>query len=73
MIKLSWHKLREEEKVVLPCGLNFAIASNHIPKQQILGMLEPGIQSPPVNKANLILNYQYPKSKTKIATKLNLI
>ena len=47
--------------------------SNHIPKQQILGMLEPGIQSPPVNKANLIPKYQYPKSKTKIATKLNLI
>ena len=54
VINLSKHKLLEEENDVLSRGLNFAIATNHIPKQQILAGVETGIQRIPENKANLI-------------------
>ena len=56
MINLSKHKLLEEENDVLSRGLNFAIVTNHIPKQQILAEVETGIQRLPENKANLIRN-----------------
>ena len=36
--------------------MNFAIVTNHIPKQQILAEVETGIQRLPENKANLIRN-----------------
>ena len=56
MINLSKHKLLEEENDVLSRGLNFAIVTNYIPKQQILAEVETGIQRLPENKANLIRN-----------------
>ena len=56
VINLSKHKLLEEENDVLSRGLNFAIVTNHIPKQQILAEVETGIQRLPENKANLIRN-----------------
>ena len=56
MINLSKQKLLEEENDVLSRGLNFAIVTNHIPKQQILAEVETGIQRLPENKANLIRN-----------------
>ena len=55
VINLSNHKLLEENDV-LSRGLNFAIATNHIPKQQILAEIENGLQRLPENKANLIRN-----------------
>ena len=56
MIDLSKHKLLEEENDVLSRGLNFAIVTDYIPKQQILAEVETGIQRLPENKANLIRN-----------------
>ena len=56
VINLSKHKLLEEENDVLSRGLNCAIVTNHIPKQQILAEVETGIQRLPENKANLIRN-----------------
>ena len=55
VINLSKHKLLEEENDVLSRGSNFAIVTNHIPKQ-ILAEVETGIQRLPENKANLIRN-----------------
>ena len=56
MINLLKHILLEEENDVLSRGLNFAIVTNYIPKQQILAEVETGIQRLPENKANLIQN-----------------
>ena len=56
MINLSKHKLHEEENGVLSRGLNFAIVTNYIPKQQIWAEIETGIQSLQENKAILIRN-----------------
>ena len=50
LINLSKHKLLEEENDVLARGLNFAIVTNYIPKQQILAEIETGIQRLPENK-----------------------
>ena len=56
VINLSKHKLFKEENDVLSRGLNFAIVTNYIPKQQILAEVEIGIQRLPENIANLIRN-----------------
>ena len=56
MINLLKHILLEEVNDVLSRGLNFAIVTNYIPKQQILAEVETGIQRLPENKANLIQN-----------------
>ena len=57
VINLSKHKLLEEENDVLPRGMNFAIVTKYIPKQQILAEVETGMQRLPENKANLIRNH----------------
>ena len=46
----------EEKNDLLARGLNFAIITNYIPKQQILAEVETGIQRLSENKANLIQN-----------------
>ena len=56
MINLSKHKLLYEENDLLSRGLNFAIATDCIPKQQILTEIETGMQRQPKNKANLYRN-----------------
>ena len=55
-INLLKHILLEEENDVLSHGLNFAIITNYIPKQQILAEIETGIQRLSKNKANLNQN-----------------
>ena len=50
---LSKHTLTEDESKVLARGLNFAVSSNVIPKQQILAEIEKGIQKLPEHSANL--------------------
>ena len=55
-INLLKHKLLEEENDVLSHGLNFAIVTNYIPKQQILAEIETGIQRLSENKTKSIQN-----------------
>ena len=73
MINLSKHKLLEEENDVLSRGLNFAIVTNYLPKQQILAEVETGLQRLPENKANFIRNQttNILNQKQKLQSNLN--
>ena len=72
VINLSKHTLTEDESKVLVRGLNFAVSSNVIPKQQILAEIEKGIQKLPEHSANLIRNQVVSVLNNKRKLKKNL-